>query len=292
MTFYDFIINPLTALIIGILLGITGIILTIISKQNKFLIFKYSTDRLISNFKSAYEGLTLKYNNDDIESFCKTKIVLWNKGKSSICSNDITEKDPLKFHVGNALIFNYCIIGMNDDSIDLDLKLSEDKKHIIIYFDHLNYNDGFIIQLFHTENENSFSVTGTLKCQKGKIENKRNLREIYYHSSCNPIFLAIDFILKKIKLNKIYNDNFENILDITIEILGIMYVIFFNMLSLLLCTGLIFNIKSIANQLNEAPSMLIKIIIIILCVVFLGLSIFGLTLILKKSIPKKLRQYL
>ncbi len=177
MSFDEFIRNPLVSLFGGAFLSaVIAIIIYQVTKQKKLPAFNYSTRKLISNYKSEFEGLTVKYNNKHIESLYATKIILWNEGKSSICSNDISINDPIKFNIGGkATILDYGIIGKSDDSIIPNLTVSEDVKSLIINFDHLNYKDGIAIQVLHTDNYDDFNVSGTLKCYKGKIIKSKNL---------------------------------------------------------------------------------------------------------------------
>lgn len=67
------------------------------------------------------------------------------------------------------------VIYESNPSNDFHIELSEDAKSIQINFDYIDYEDGIVIQLYHTGNSNEdLSFTGKIKTVKS-ITNKNDL---------------------------------------------------------------------------------------------------------------------
>ena len=165
--------------LISIISAIIGIIATILvyrfSKREKLLLLAYTTELLISDYKSEINELTIKYKNEEIENLNVLKIAFWNSGKSTIVENDISSTNPIIFQIDKeSKILNISIVGKSEKSIN-PIVTKMNNYTVSIGFEYLNYNDGFVIQLLHTGKNTEFSISGTIKTYNGKLTNEKSL---------------------------------------------------------------------------------------------------------------------
>lgn len=300
MTFYTFITNPLVDVILGaILSALFSIFLFYKNRQHKIPMFSYSTKNLLSKYISNYKGLRIKYNEVEVESLNVTKLFFWNKGRASIRREDIAELDPIRFFVGDdSMIVDYGIIGKSDESINVQINISDDNKYLKLDFDYINHNEGFVIQLFHTKDDCDFNVLGTIKCNKGKIIKTKNLME-HDPRNNNPVH-ALFSILSNLQNKKIKNDsdnrnqeNEKNKTTSSSSKISYILMIFFLLADLfyvLSSIDLLFNLEIVIMREYKEPSIYLKIIIPFITIIFILITIAGLYSMFKSRIPRSLRK--
>lgn len=152
--------------IIFFLLALISIILAIIFYYNSLRIkkpvFSKQTFRLVNNKLSTIKNIEIKYNDLLLTNLSLTKIAIWNSGKESIRKSDIAENDLLRIlSTDKNIIYDCEIINQNDVN---NIKVTkENEKLISITFDFLDFNEGFILNIYHSGNfSNDLIVKGTL----------------------------------------------------------------------------------------------------------------------------------
>ena len=95
------------------------------------------------------EGLEIKYNGNPIKNLAVTRIVIWNKGRDPIKREDIAPKDPIAIHFREDVIGDPTVSPPAQTSPN-NVSLKKENRKIIIDFDFLDFEDGAIIQVFHT----------------------------------------------------------------------------------------------------------------------------------------------
>ena len=111
------------------------------------------------------------YSKEKIDNLSVSKIALWNDGKETINSTDIAQKEPIRLVINENYIFlDVKILFQKNNANDFIAKISDDKKSINILFDYFEFEEGIVIQTFHT-GSSSYDIT-----VEGKV---KSVKEIY-----------------------------------------------------------------------------------------------------------------
>ncbi|MEO1260038.1 MAG: hypothetical protein AAFZ15_14690 [Bacteroidota bacterium] len=114
--------------------------------------------------KPAIEKLRIMYGRKKVESLWVTKVLFMNEGKEPIMATDIHPEHPISIIFKNGInIFDYKITYSNRSSNNINIELI--KNSVIVHLDYLNENDGFIIQVLHS----NLNMTITHPELKGEI---------------------------------------------------------------------------------------------------------------------------
>lgn len=120
---------------------------------------------LIANTKMQFgKNLKVLYEDREIEKLCSTKIIFWNDGKKTICGCDIVEKEPLRFVFDkkNVQILKASIIQKTRSAINPQVSINPNIPEVSLSFDFLDYDDGVVIEILHTDLSNDIEVKGTI----------------------------------------------------------------------------------------------------------------------------------
>jgi hypothetical protein len=167
--------------IVFLFLTVTSIIMSIVfyirSRREKILVYTTNSFNLIHNAIVRIPGLSVKYENNNIENLTLTKIAFWNKGKDTINDNDIAPTDKLSiFPKEDIKILTSVISYKSRDSNNFSL--INDKGVIIISFDYIDFHQGVIIDVYHTGHGiESLILKGTVK--GGKELHSGSISETY-----------------------------------------------------------------------------------------------------------------
>ena len=164
-----------------LILAIIGILLTIYfaakSRRKKEPKYLMRTISLISSNIKKIKFLNILYKKLEIENLSVTKLAFWNNGKETIRSSDVAPKNPIQVTIKSDFRILSCdIIYQKNESNGFVLKLSADKKNIIISFDYVDYLEGIVMQIYHTGNSSSDLVIDGHVMSYGRLS--RNNRKL------------------------------------------------------------------------------------------------------------------
>ncbi|MFM9989758.1 hypothetical protein [Flavobacterium sp.] len=157
--------NPLLNIIFFIL-SIVSIILAFIfyfkSIRNKKPIYNIETNRLVSNNLTSLSKIEIKYNNSPVSNLSVTKIALWNNGKESIRRNDIASSDPIIIKTkDNVLLYDFEVVY--EKAVNVIVVEKESENSLKISFEFLDFNDGVVLNIYHSGNRSdNIKISGTL----------------------------------------------------------------------------------------------------------------------------------
>ncbi|WP_299287349.1 hypothetical protein [uncultured Mucilaginibacter sp.] len=191
--------NPLLNLI-SLLLAILGIVFTIYfyfkSKKSRLPVYIIRTINLVKEKFQKIDTVQILYSGEKVNNLSISKIAFWNDGKETIDSSNVAINHPLKLNISEEFDILYAeILFQKNNSNDFKIDISEDNKSISIIFDFFDYEDGIVLQLFHTGNSSDdLSISGTIK----SVKNIRR-KEINYSILPLRIFEILNGNITKIK---------------------------------------------------------------------------------------------
>jgi hypothetical protein len=156
----------------SLLLAILGIIFTIYfyfkSKKNRNPTYIIRTINLVKEKIQKIETVEIKYGGEIVENLSISKIALWNDGKETINSNDVANNNKIKIKINNDYRFlDAEILFQKNEASDFKCFISNDNLFINIEFDYFDYEEGVVLQIFHTGNEsNDLFIDGKIKSVK------------------------------------------------------------------------------------------------------------------------------
>ena len=166
--------------LIFLLLAVSSIffsyLLYLKSKKIKRPTYLIKSFNLVREKVSKIEQVKILYNEEIIDNLTVSKLSLWNKGKETINRNDVAPKDNIRIDIAeNYRILNANIIYQKKAANNFSLDLNKSKTSLKINFDYFHFNEGVIIELYHTGiSGNELKLNGTIKgiekIQKGEIK--------------------------------------------------------------------------------------------------------------------------
>lgn len=213
----DTINNILSSSVLSSLLGITGIVIAIITYTLTRKVSKISSQHeytsLISKDSSNLpQQISVMFDGSLVENVSSSEFIIWNSGNSVIKRDSLDTKEPLRIvaNEGTKILRHQIVISNN--SIN-NIELKTDIKYpncILIDFDFLEKNEGARIEILHTGVKNDITERGKLIGVKSKFskKEKNNTKKLKN---------------KNINVNKIINLS----VDITAVIFLILIFIFF-----------------------------------------------------------------
>lgn len=183
----------------SLFLAILGIIFTSYfyfkSKKNRIPIYILRTVNLVRENVQKIDTVNILYAGNKVNNLSITKIAFWNDGKETINNSDVAQNNPIRLIIAKDCIFlDAEIIYQKNPSNDFNISISSDNKYVDIAFDYFDFEEGIVLQVFHTGNgSDDISLVGQVKSVK-KIQRKD------YSSTFIPTYI-LD-ILKKTTLPK------------------------------------------------------------------------------------------
>jgi hypothetical protein len=189
--------------IVSATFGLIGIILAIViyikSKKSKKPIYCIRNINLIKENIGKIKSVDILYYGGKIDNLSISKIVIWNAGKETINNTDIAKNDKFRIEIekefkilGSELIFQKNIAN--------DFKLTKIDDNVLeIDFDYFDYEEGIIVEIYHTATtKNSLNVKGTFKGVKKIISNDSGKEFLaLYGKVSNIINSMVYYMLKK-----------------------------------------------------------------------------------------------
>ena len=200
-----------------LLIAIFGCILSVYffrkGKKTKKPTYSIVTNNLVRDSIKDIDSVQITYKGENIPNLSVSKITFWNAGKDTIQKFDITKKCPLKVTIEDGYrILDAKIIFQKNDASLVKAYLNPKKNEVIISFDYLDFEDGFVLQIFHTaDSSDEICVTGTIKTVR-ELEKRYNTD------------VVTRFIKKFIRNRKII-DAIQLVNDWNIVALGVLLVV-------------------------------------------------------------------
>lgn len=152
--------------LVSFFLGVIGIILAFLfyfkSIREKRPVYTKQTIRLINQALSALKNIEIKYNSVPVQNLSLTKIALWNSGKESIRNTDISSSEPLLITTnGRTIIYGFEVSYQKKVNNVQVTKVNEES--LGISFEFLDFNDGLVLDVFHSgSSSGDIVIKGTL----------------------------------------------------------------------------------------------------------------------------------
>ena len=166
---------------VSFFLTILSIILSVLFfvKGIKYRLLAYTKDSIcITDTNYGINKIGFSFGNKPIKNLTITDIVIWCAGKQMIDHSDMATLKPLSISIDNSYeLLEYQILKTNEP--DNDFILSRNNNTIIINFDYLTKNNGIIIRLYHTGNNNDVSISGRIKDGKKLLYVKPRVGLLY-----------------------------------------------------------------------------------------------------------------
>lgn len=134
--------------------GIATIVLALKLTKGKKPVWAYKTKRIIGLGTDAPTKLKLYYGNRPIDNFYQTKLIFFNKGNEPIRQHDVTGKVTFLFK--EAKILRQPVVQTkSSEAISLSAKqmVKQAEDSIQLDFLYLDYNDGAVVEVTHTESK-------------------------------------------------------------------------------------------------------------------------------------------
>lgn len=186
--------------IVMFIIAIASIIITIYiyirSRKDKKPTYIIRTINLIRDTIKNIDNVKILYKNDTINNLSISKIALWNDGKETINSADVAPIDPIKIAIKNEYDILYAdFLYKKNEVNNFKYEIASDKKTINITFDYFDFEEGFILQIFHTGNSSlDLCIKGTIKTVKKIIRNEvtaESDRKYFFQGICFLLFVII-----------------------------------------------------------------------------------------------------
>jgi hypothetical protein len=158
--------------VVFILLTLASIILSMIfyfrSRRFKKPYYAVHNYNLVRESVQRIETVTILYQDKRIENLSVAKVAIWNSGKETINKSDIAQNDKLRIEInGDHSILESEIIFVKNPANGFKIIKTENPNIIEVDFDYFDYNEGVIINLYHTASENNqIEVKGSIKTIK------------------------------------------------------------------------------------------------------------------------------
>ncbi len=171
-TFLNDVLNFLKGSTFSQIVGIIAILLSIYfyrkSKKSRTPTYIIRTINLIKEKIQKIETVQIRYSGEIINNLSISKIAFWNDGKETINSSDVAQKKPIIIKINEEFeILDAEIIFNKNEANDFKITISEDHKYISVTFDYFDFEEGFVLQVYHTGNDSEdLVVEGQIKTVK------------------------------------------------------------------------------------------------------------------------------
>lgn len=155
--------------IISLILASLGIIFTIYfyfkSKKTRIPTYIVKTINLVREKIQKFDLVEILYSGVKVNNLSISKVAIWNGGKETINSGDIASNNPFKIKIKNDFeILDAKILFQKNDANDFKIRKSDDNRFITITFDYFDFEEGIVLQIFHTGNDsNDIYIDGKIK---------------------------------------------------------------------------------------------------------------------------------
>jgi hypothetical protein len=203
----------------GSALGIIGIALAYLfyrkSRSVSKLSFQFDSTSIVGFSDSKFpDQLKISYNNEEIPRVTKERFVFWNSGNITVSGSQIVASDPFRIELcGDGKILSAIISKVSREVNGVACSISEtDPKKVVVIYDFLDPNDGFIVEIIHSGNENESKICGTLRSLpegiksrgRANFSNGRTKKDYAYYSILTVSILMVIIGLFRPELSKVF----------------------------------------------------------------------------------------
>lgn len=132
------------------------------------------TQGIITNIGTDIQNLKVLYEDKEIKNFSESRIAFWNGGKETILHSDVPNNDKIKIkpEEGYQILSAKLLFSINESN---NYRIYFNDGEVEIDFDHIDYQEGCSIQIFHTGKTSwSVKVTGSI-VGAGKVEHAKHI---------------------------------------------------------------------------------------------------------------------
>jgi hypothetical protein len=150
-------------------------------------------------------GLSISISNKQINKLAVSRIAFWNNGNKTLTCNDIPTLSKFTITINNDYdILDVSIIETLNPKNNISVTLLEDSRTIDIYFEYMDKNDGFVLQIFHTGNDlSALKINGGIKwgkISKGTFDQRIERANFFDFGMLTNLIIGLFLLL-------IYNEN-------------------------------------------------------------------------------------
>lgn len=155
--------HPLFGSALGVLGIILGFYFYFLSRKFSRLSLQKQEVSIIGMHRSApADGLEIRYKGKAVPRVTKVTAFFWNSGTDTIEGSQIATTDPLRINISeDSHLLNIEIIKQSRIVNNVHLEAKND--HNGIYFDFLDKNDGFVLEILHSGGKGDLIFSGTIK---------------------------------------------------------------------------------------------------------------------------------
>ena len=181
--------------ILFLIISICSIVLAFVfyyrSKKIKAPVYNLTTTNLIHSNISTIKNVEIRYKGNLLKNLSLTKIAFWNSGQEPIRREDLVSSKPLTISMPEEGIIYGFEIEFENAINNLNI-IKRDDNSILFDFDFLDFRDGFVLSVYHSNISNKNIVMHgkiiggqkiTLAVQKDLIIDKMNF-----------VFKPLDFL--------------------------------------------------------------------------------------------------
>lgn len=152
---------------IGIILSAVGIIITIglyfYTTKYKRPVYTHVFEKLAQKRSVHKSEIQILYNGQEVSGLSTSTIRIWNAGRKTIRGKDLLKDRPFCIKLLDSEIITSQYVSTDTMRHTLNTRLENNNQSLIIEFDAMQHNEGFLIEVLHTSNKKaSIFVTGDI----------------------------------------------------------------------------------------------------------------------------------
>lgn len=125
------------------------------------------TAQYIHPMASEIPNLSITFGGDKCTGFNETRFALWNESSDVVSGVDMSPASPMSWHppAGQSILQTRVIQQSNRGS-NAKARIDSDSNSVLVWFDYLEPNDGFVVSVFHSGTEFLWSdpdISGSVK---------------------------------------------------------------------------------------------------------------------------------
>jgi hypothetical protein len=124
--------------------------------------------------------LKIFFKDTEVANLFKTTIRFWNEGKKTIRGSDLLKDRPFSICINDGFIVEYQFTSTIGMEKTLKMTTSEDKKSIIIEFDAMQRDEGFLVELLHASDDSDGKISIRGDIDEAKIRVKKGRLTLAY----------------------------------------------------------------------------------------------------------------
>jgi hypothetical protein len=177
MDFINKVIAFCTSPFVGFIIGAAGIILSLyfykISKKYRIPKYAVRNINLIEDSIGKIGDIKITYGENEVQNLSIAQVAFWNDGKETINSGDVAPLSPIVITAnGKTNFLDLTIIYSKNDANNFRLEPIPNpvkpeehlQNKLLIKFDYFDFNEGIIIQIFHTgTSSKEIQIEGAVK---------------------------------------------------------------------------------------------------------------------------------